>query len=62
MTEKRPALPTLRCPNCGHSDLLMRPSGDARCGRCLRVWTRDQLVRTAGVAGLGWDQEVKEGR
>ncbi len=61
MTDEMPALPTLRCPNCGNSDLLFKPSGQVRCGRCFKKWTRDQLVRTKGKAGLSWDQEVKEG-
>jgi ribosomal protein S27E len=58
--EGGPAFPTLRCPDCGHADLLFGPSGSVRCGHCMRSWTRDQLVRTRGRAGSSYDRDVKE--
>ena len=61
-SEGGPALPTLRCPNCGNADLLFKPTGEVRCGRCMRKWTRDQLERTRGRAGLSYDHDLKEGR
>ena len=60
MTSEGPALPTLRCPNCGNADLQFKPSGQIRCGRCMKKWTRDQLVRTSGTAGSSYDRDVKE--
>jgi hypothetical protein len=60
MTPEGPALPTLRCPDCGNADLEFKPSGDVRCGRCRKRWQRDQLVRTRGTAGSSYDQEVKD--
>lgn len=60
MTGEGPALPTLRCPNCGNADLQFKPSGQIRCGRCMKKWTRDQLVRTSGTAGSSYDRDVKD--
>ncbi len=61
MTSEGPALPTLRCPSCGNADLLFKPSGEIRCGRCMKLWERSQLVRSAGTAGSSYDHVVKEG-
>lgn len=61
MSSEGPALPTLRCPSCGNADLLFKPSGEIRCGRCLKRWNRSQLVRSAGTAGSSYDHDVKEG-
>ena len=60
MPEDGPAFPTLRCPGCGNSDLHFKPGGGVRCGRCLKVWARDQLVRTLGTAGSSYDRDAKE--
>ncbi len=60
MTDEGPALPTLRCPNCGNADLLFKSSGQVRCGRCMKKWTRDDLVRTQGTAGSSYDRDIKD--
>ena len=62
MPEDGPAFPTLRCPSCGNSDLHFKPGGEVRCGRCLKVWDREQLVRTTGTAGRSYDRDVNEER
>lgn len=62
MSPEGPVFPTLRCPECGHADLLFKPSGEVRCGHCMRLWQRDQLVRTTGTAGSSYDDDVKEGK
>ncbi|UCC93375.1 MAG: hypothetical protein JSW25_01520 [Thermoplasmata archaeon] len=61
MSREGPAFPTLRCPDCGHADLLFKASDEVRCGHCLRVWRRDQLVRSAGTAGTSYDSDIKDG-
>ena len=61
MSSGGPAFPTLRCPDCGHADLLFQPSGDVRCGHCLKRWERSDLVRSSGTAGTSYDHDVKEG-
>jgi hypothetical protein len=60
LEEGGPAFPTLRCPSCGHADLLFKPAGEVRCGKCFKRWTREQLVRTPGSAGRSFDREVKD--
>lgn len=60
MSDKGPAFPTLRCPDCGNADLLFKPSGEIRCGRCMKLWNRSQLVRTTGTAGSSYDYGVKD--
>ena len=60
MHEVGPAAPTLRCPCCGNSDLHFKAGGQIRCGRCLQVWRRHQLVRTSGTAGRSYDRTVME--
>jgi hypothetical protein len=62
MSYEGPASPTFRCPECGHADLLFRSRDSIRCGHCMKVWTRDQLVRTSGRAGSSFDHDVKDGR
>jgi len=62
MPRNEPALPTLRCPNCGNSDLHFKAGGQVRCSRCLKVWTRDQLSRTSGTAGSSYDDGAKHRR
>jgi ribosomal protein S27E len=62
MSPEGPAFPTLRCPDCGNADLLFKPSGEIRCGRCLKKWERSQLVRSSGTAGSSYDHDVKEGK
>ena len=62
MSSEGPAFPTLRCPECGNADLLFKPSGEIRCGRCMKRWGRDQLVRTPGTAGSSYDYDVKDGK
>jgi ribosomal protein S27E len=57
-----PAFPTLRCPNCGNADLLFKPSGEIRCGRCMKKWQRSELVRTTGTAGSSYDHGIKDGK
>ncbi len=59
--EGGPALPTLRCPECGNADLLFKPSGEIRCGRCMKRWERSQLVRSSGTAGSSYDHDIKDG-
>jgi ribosomal protein S27E len=60
MGNEGPAVPTLRCPNCGNADLHFKPEGEIRCSRCRKKWTRRELVRTSGKAGSSYDYEVKE--
>ena len=59
MSSGGPSFPTLRCPNCGNSDLHFKAGGQVRCGRCMKVWTRDQLTRTRGTAGSSYDDDAK---
>lgn len=50
------AAPTLRCPNCGSTDLHFTPGEVVRCGRCFRKWRREELRTGAGTPGRHSDK------
>jgi transposase-like protein len=51
------AAPTLRCPNCGSTDLHFTSGEVVRCSRCLKKWSREELRTGAGTPGHHSDKK-----